>query len=135
METHVRNVGRALLIFGIFFAVISASVLYAFGGVDGVLMTDDPFYKRKDIGSIPVGRLVGVFYLVVSLALSVPMAVTGWGLLRFQPWAKTMGLLVSAVILLHFPIGTGIGVYSLWVLTDEATEFLFANAPAGGARR
>ncbi len=135
METHVRNVGLALLTLGILFAVVSLSVLYAFGGLDGVMMTNDPFYKRKDIGSIPLERLLGVVYLILSLALSGPMVLTGWGILRWSPWAKTVGLLLSAVILLHFPIGSGLGVYSLWVLTDESTEFLFANAPAGGARR
>jgi len=39
------------------------------------------------------------------------------------------------VNMLLFPIGTGVGVYALWVLTDETTEFLFNNAPAGGAKR
>jgi hypothetical protein len=121
--------------FGIAIGVIAILVLIGFGGMEGLLLTNNPFYKRKDLASIPLSRVLAATGVVFSLVLAVPMAVTGRGILQWKPWAKTLGMFVAAVGILHFPIGTGIGVYALWALTDEATEFLFANAPAGGARR
>jgi len=115
--------------------VTALIALVAAGGMDGVLMTDDPFYKRKDIASIPLERLLLALGIVYSLVMAVPLAVAGRGIIKWRPWAKTLGMLLSAVNMLFFPIGTGVGVYALWVLTDETTEFLFNNAPAGGAKR
>ncbi len=130
MEDHVRNVGKLFFYAGIGFGVIAIGVFAAAGGMDGVLLTDDPFYKRDDLASIPLSRLLAAVYLVFSLVLAVPMVVVGRGILAWQGWAKTVGTLLSALLLLHFPVGTGIGVYGLWVLNDEATEFLFENAHA-----
>jgi hypothetical protein len=115
--------------------VTALIVLIAAGGLDGVLLTDDPFYKRRDIGSIPLHRLLAAILVVYSLLIAVPMAIAGRGILQWQPWAKTLGLVISAINMLFFPIGTGVGIYALWVLTEETTEFLFENAPAGGAKR
>ena len=120
---------------GITMGVTALITLIVAGGLDGVLLIDDPFYKRKDIASIPLHRLLAAIVIVYSLVMAVPIAVAGRGILNWQPWAKTLGMLVSAVNMLLFPIGTGVGVYALWVLTDESTEFLFNNAPAGGAKR
>jgi len=115
--------------------VVALVSLIAAGGMDGVMLTDDPFTKRKDIGSIPLARLLAAIAIVYSLAMAIPIAVAGRGLLNWHPWAKTLGMVLASVNMLLFPIGTGVGIYALWVLTDEATEFLFNNAPAGGAKR
>ena len=135
METHVRNVGWIMFCLGIAMGLTALIALIVGGGMDGVLMTDNPFYKRKDIGSIPLHRLLAALAIVYSLVMAAPIAATGLGILKWRPWAKTAGMLVGAVNMLFFPIGTGVGVYALWVLTDESTEFLFGNAPAGGGKR
>jgi hypothetical protein len=124
-----------LFYLGIAMGVTALIALVAAGGMDGVLMTDDPFYKRNDIASIPLERLILALAIVYSLIMAIPLAVAGRGILRWRPWAKTLGMLLSAVNMLFLPIGTGVGIYALWVLTDETTEFLFNNAPAGGAKR
>ena len=137
MDRHVRNVGFILLYMGIAFGAIALIVLGVSGGFSGLLLTNDPFYKRTDLASIPLGRLLAAVYVIFSLALAGPLAIAGMGILRWKPWAKTMGMLLSAFTLLHFPAGTGVGIYALWVLTDETTEFLFAHPPAtspGGRR-
>lgn len=135
MESHVRNVGRILFWLGIAMAVGAVAVLAGFGGFRGLLMTDDPFYQRNDLASIPLSRLLAAFLVCFSLLMAGPLVVAGQGILRWKPWARTLGMLASAVNMLHFPIGTGVGIYALWVLYDETTEFLFDNAPAGGADR
>ncbi|MFN0101333.1 MAG: hypothetical protein ACKV2U_04500 [Bryobacteraceae bacterium] len=135
MEIHVRNVGYILFYLGIGMGVISVIVLLAFGGFSGLMLTNDPFYKRNDLASIPVDRLLAAIFVTFSLVMSIPLAVCGRGILQWKPWARTLGMMVSAVNMLHVPIGTGVGIYALWVLNDEATEFLFNNVPAGGAKR
>jgi hypothetical protein len=41
---------------------------------------------------------------------------TGWGLLQREEWARTVALVVGFLALLRIPLGTALGVYTLWVL-------------------
>jgi hypothetical protein len=57
----------------------------------------------------------------------------GWGLLQKQDWARTIALVVGFVALLNVPIGTGLGIYTLWVLLptksdDEYRELALTQA-------
>lgn len=135
METHVRNVGLILFYMGIGMGVVALIVLISNGGFSGLMLTNDPFYKRKDIASIPLTRLLAVLYVVYGLVMAVPLALVGKAILKWRPWSKTTGMLLAAVNMLFFPIGTAAGVYAIWVLNDLATDFLFDHAPAGGAKR
>jgi hypothetical protein len=38
-------------------------------------------------------------------------------------------MILAVIDLLNIPIGTAVGVYSLWVLLQPETEKLFAEAP------
>jgi hypothetical protein len=46
----------------------------------------------------------------------------GWGLLQHEEWARVFALVVAFVALLNVPIGTGIGIYTLWVLLPSKSE-------------
>jgi hypothetical protein len=43
----------------------------------------------------------------------------GWGLLKFQPWARMAAIVLGIVSLLHPPFGTALGIYTLWVLLSD----------------
>jgi glucose uptake protein GlcU len=40
----------------------------------------------------------------------------GWGLLQHEEWARVFALVVGFIALLNVPIGTALGIYTLWVL-------------------
>jgi phosphatidylserine synthase len=46
----------------------------------------------------------------------------GIGLLTIQPWARLLAIITGVVELISFPIGTALGVYSLWVLLPQISE-------------
>ena len=71
-------------------------------------------------------RLLGTILLVVS----VPAIVAGIGLLTSKIWAKTLSLIIGIIYLLFFPIGTIIGIYSIWLNSQQVIkekEPLYAN--------
>jgi hypothetical protein len=77
----------------------------------------------------PLISFVG--WLILAKAAAGFLA--GWGLLRRQDWARTVALVVGFVALLNVPIGTGLGIYTLWVLLptrsdDEYRELALAEA-------
>lgn len=113
----------------------AGAVLYFFGGFDGLLLLDDPFFPRSDLEAIPLSRLLAAGMVVLSMLLAIPMVLAGWGLQRQKEWARTLGMIAGAVSLLHVPLGTAVGIYALWVLTDEATELLFHRAAHEHERR
>ena len=130
METHVRTAGWVLIGMGASFGLIAIIVLIVSGGYDGLLLTDDPFFKRNDIGSIPLDRILAAALVTFSLVMAAPLMIAGHGILKWKPWSRVMGMLVSALHMLHFPLGTAAGIYVLWALNDEATEILFDRTVA-----
>jgi hypothetical protein len=46
----------------------------------------------------------------------------GWGLLQREDWARTVALVVGFIALLNIPIGTALGIYTLWVLLPTQSD-------------
>ncbi len=47
----------------------------------------------------------------------------GWGLMHHEPWARTLTLVLGFLVLfINIPIGTAVGVYTLWVLLPAESE-------------
>jgi phage shock protein PspC (stress-responsive transcriptional regulator) len=70
---------------------------------------------------------VGCIIPGLLAALAVPGVVGGIGVLRLWPWARYLVLVLSVLALFSIPIGTAIGVYSIWVLIQDETAQLFAH--------
>jgi hypothetical protein len=62
-------------------------------------------------GFFSLGIFLGFFGLL-HLALA-------WGLFERQSWARILGLVLGVLALLRFPLGTALGIYTLWVLAPE----------------
>jgi hypothetical protein len=52
---------------------------------------------------------------------------TGWGLLSHQPWARMAAIILAILNLIHFPLGTALGIYTLWVLMPAECEAEYRN--------
>jgi hypothetical protein len=109
-------VGQALfMVIGGFMFVLLAEIGVASGEAEVIRM----------FGA--VGTAVGILLVV----LGVPGLVAGYGLLTRKPWARLLAIVMGVLSLVNFPIGTTLGLYTLWVLTQpEATEYFTAPAPA-----
>ncbi len=65
----------------------------------------------------------GLFSLGIFLAFfGVLHLVLAWGLFERQPWARALGLVLGILALLRFPLGTALGIYTLWVLAPEESS-------------
>ena len=62
----------------------------------------------------------GIFSAGVVLAMfGVLHLVLAWGLFERESWARTLGLVLGFLALLRFPLGTALGIYTLWVLLPQ----------------
>ena len=68
---------------------------------------------------------LGAAVAAVVGALAIPGLATGVGLLRHRPWARTSGIVLGALSLFWVPLGTIVGVLTLYVLLQDDVRELF----------
>jgi len=116
MRTHIQIVAWLYIatgILGLLLALLVAGIITGGGWISG----DDTAIRVTTIVSIFVGALV--------VLISIPGIVAGIGLLSFKSWARVLAIILSVLNLPGFPIGTMIGIYSLWALLDSESSLLF----------
>ncbi len=64
-----------------------------------------------------VGTAVGIKGLLSIVA--------GWGLLQRETWARALTIVMGFLGILHIPLGTALGIYTIWVLlpNESAQEY------------
>lgn len=65
---------------------------------------------------IPFIRIIAV---ILILFFSIPSIIGGISLLNGKPWALTLLLVLGCFKLFSFPIGTAIGIYTIWVYSEN----------------
>jgi len=75
----------------------------------------------------------GLFSAGIILAFfGVLHLVLAWGLFEREPWARFLGLALGFLALLRFPLGTALGIYTLWVLLPERSGAEYERMTQGG---
>jgi len=122
MEQQVKILGILHVILGGMGIFGAIAILVLAGGIAGIAsQSDNSGIALPLIGGI--GGLIAVILLVFSL----PGFIGGFGLLNMAHWSRMFMIVISALHLLHIPVGTVLGVYGLWVLTKPETELLFSR--------
>jgi hypothetical protein len=93
------------------FAVIMVAK-FVFGGIIGMRAPRAPLFMQ------PLLMFVGI----CILAFSAIGLIGGIGLLNREPWARTVALVAGFLELVNFPIGTALGIYTIWVLLSSGSE-------------
>jgi len=120
MQKHVTIVGALHIgyaAWGVLWAVIVFMIML---GIGMVAIVDDETARGilTTVGCIVPGLLA---------ALAIPGIVGRIGVLRLRPWARYLVLVLSVLALFSIPIGTAMGIYSIWVLVQDETAQLFAS--------
>ncbi|MCG3199255.1 MAG: hypothetical protein GHCLOJNM_03765 [bacterium] len=124
MGTHVKLLGVLFLAYGLykgFFALLFLLALAGVGFIPGFLVAG----PLGGIGAGTVLSVIGFFLVLYSALLALFLAVAGYGLLQRKRWARVLGIVAGALSLIHFPLGTLLGIYTLWALLKEETARLF----------
>ena len=132
MDRHVRTLAILTIATGIAGLLVAIAILSFGGGREGLLSIS---YEEKMVGGVALGAipLAGMLAFGLSIYLilmAAPMIATGIGLFRFQVWARWIGIALHGINMLNIPIGTGLGMYALWVLMSQETEPLFDDKPS-----
>ena len=128
MESHIKVLGILHVAMGSLGVIGAAVVLAIFGGLAGVVSMSD--HTSEAAAAAPILGGIGGIIAVVILIFSLPGLIGGIALLMLAPWSRIYMIVISALHLLHIPVGTALGIYGLWVLTKPETEVLLTRRQA-----
>lgn len=109
MERHINVVAALQIgysIIGIFMGILIFTLLHFIGD----FIND---HELEFILTIVANVMTTMFAV-----LSIPGIFAGIGLFKRKEWARILTLILSVLHLLSFPIGTVVGVYSIWALVQ-----------------
>jgi tRNA A-37 threonylcarbamoyl transferase component Bud32 len=119
MEKHITIVAVLSIVFGTIGVLVGTFLFVVISG--GGVISGDP--TAMNITGI-VATVVGGFFMLIS----VPDIIAGIGLLKRRSWARILAFALAILDLMQIPIGTAIGIYVIWVLMNDETVKLFAQA-------
>jgi hypothetical protein len=124
MTTHVKVLAVLGLVIG---ALGLAGALFSslfFGALATLAGASHDENAAIGIAVLGLTGIALTTYLVITSSVSL---LCGWGLLKRRRWARILGIILAAVSLIQFPLGTVIGAYALWVLFNKQTETMFTT--------
>ena len=119
LDQHVKILGWLNVVFG---------VLYLLIGVCGGLLLLSVVPLSGDPEAIPVLTFVALILGGFMLIMALPGLAAGFGLLKRRNWGRILAIVVGALNIPNFPLGTAVGVYTLYVLLqDGAGDYFQGN--------
>jgi len=117
LDTHKKVLGIIYVITAtlmIIFAIAIRSVMwiifeFAFDGAS------DEELRIKDF----IMALTSFLPIVIIVFSAVPTLIAGVGLLMRQSWAPLFALIMGVLKLISVPIGTAIGIYAIWIYSED----------------
>jgi hypothetical protein len=118
MQKHFTVLGALYVAWSLLHLLAGAVLFGVFAG--GGLLLGHP---RATVWGATLGTILGVIFVVKA----VPELIGGIGLLKGKSWARILLLILGCLNLLHFPLGTALGIYTIWGLTRPEAEATLAG--------
>lgn len=117
METHKRILGILYIVSGVLqiIGMMVVSLLFSF------LF---PFaFERAHVEEQWILEWIVPFIRAIAfgvvLLFALPSIIGGAGLLQQKKWAMILTLVLGCFKLFAFPVGTALGVYTIWVYSED----------------
>jgi len=117
LDGHKRVLGilyiisAAFLMLGMFLLNTLMSLIFSFA-------FDEMNGEEQKVAEF-VMALVAYLPGIILLFFALPTLIAGIGLLAKQRWAVVLSLIVGCLKLFSFPIGTAIGIYAIWIFSED----------------
>ncbi len=119
MKKHVTIVGALQIGFSSLWLILAIVLFFIFNFARGQVGEDPTALKVLGFLAISLPAFIGLISLLGIVA--------GIALLSYKGWGRVVTIIVSALGCFNIPIGTLVGVYSIWVLMQDDTVKLFNN--------
>lgn len=96
-------------------------------GIAGFIVLTGIGVISGDSTAFGVLGVIAMIVLALMGLLAVPSVIAGIGLLMQKEWGRILALVVGILSLIDIPLGTALGVYTIWVLMDADGRQVFEN--------
>ena len=117
LDSHKRILGILYLISGTL-TFIGMLMLTTFLSFIFAFAADEVNAKEQEVLEW-VGGFVSYVPVLVIIFVSVPTLIAAIGLLTRKSWAMLFSVIVGCLKLFSFPIGTALGVYAIWIYSED----------------
>ncbi len=116
-----RRVQDHINLLAIFWFAISA--INAIGGVILYILANALLAPGGSAGAPPFLRPLLIVVAIIILGGAALGFSAGWGLMHREPWARTLTVVLAFLVLfINIPVGTAVGIYTMWVLLAAESE-------------
>ncbi len=124
MEPHIKLSSVLHIVIGGIGLCMGLVVLVAMGGI--TLLLGSAAGPQEAAIPVSLMMVIGIIWCGVIFITSIPGLLAGIGTLKGAPWARVLTIVISILYIpFNFPLGTFLGVYSLWVMFSPETEEWF----------
>ena len=118
LQAHVRLLGILWMAY---------AALHAVAGLAICIVANTVIPHIQDLGgppNFPAALLRPLLSVIGSLILlkAALSFCAAWGLPRREPWARMLTIVLAFLALFSVPLGTALGIYTLWVLLPGESQ-------------
>lgn len=129
---HRQLLGILWTVYALFHLVVAVVIWFIGGAFLPRLMQMHPPPNMPPGGLNFLTPLFG-FIGIVVLGKGLLALAAGLGLLQRSHWARLIALVSAFLALLSIPIGTAIGIYTIWALLSKNAEEEYSKLAGSGA--
>jgi hypothetical protein len=118
MKKHIQIVAALHIAMGVV-SLLGAIVVFVVFGIAGSVVVSQGERQAASILAI-IAVALGSFLAVLAL----PGIIGGWALLTGRSWGRPLVLVLGAIHLINIPLGTALGIYTIWALVHEPVPLL-----------
>lgn len=118
IRAHVKILAGINIFFGALFFIIGVVVFFLLAGIGAA---------SNEAEAMGVLSTVGGVAALIMFVLGIPSLVTGLGMWKFAPWSRYAALILAALNVFNFPLGTGLAIYTGWALLQDESPAVFGE--------
>ena len=130
MERHITVVAILHLVYCAMGLIGGIIVFAVFSGIGAIITNVPEAPAGEAFNAAAILMLIGTLIAGALIIFAIPGIIGAIGLLKRKEWGRILVLVVSFFDLLHIPLGTMLGGYSIWVLFHNETIPLFRKEVA-----
>lgn len=131
---HLRLLAILWFVLAVLSGLIPTIIMLVASGFVGTVLQR---HGGEDPMATAIAPIAVMVMALLFAAFTVVMFFTGWGLYKLRPWGRTLAIVMGFLGLIHPPLGTALGIYTLIVLLpgSAADEYRAMAARAEAAER